>query len=52
MNVDRIMVDLERKHPGEREYHQAVREVLESIEDFYNTALINIRFGRENQDII
>ena len=36
MNVDLIMVDLEKKHPGEREYHQAVREVLESIEEFYN----------------
>ena len=36
MNVDRIMVDLEKKHPGEPEYHQAVREVLESIEEMYN----------------
>lgn len=36
MNVDLIMVDLEKKHPGEPEYHQAVREVLESIEEFYN----------------
>ena len=36
MNVDMIMVDLEKKHPGEPEYHQAVREVLESIEEFYN----------------
>ena len=36
MNVDRIMVDLEKKHPGEPEYHQAVREVLESIEETYN----------------
>ena len=36
MNVDRIMVDLEKKHPGEPEYHQAVREVLESIEEAYN----------------
>ena len=30
------MQDLERKHPGESEYLQAVREVLVSIEDVYN----------------
>jgi len=30
------MNDLVKKHPGEVEYHQAVREVLESIEDVYN----------------
>ena len=30
------MQDLERKHPGELEYLQAVREVLISIEDVYN----------------
>lgn len=30
------MADLERKHPGETEYLQAVREVLTSIEDVYN----------------
>jgi glutamate dehydrogenase (NADP+) len=36
MNVDKIMQDLIKKHPGENEYHQAVREVLESIEDVYN----------------
>lgn len=36
MNVENIMIDLERRHPGEPEYHQAVREVLESIEDVYN----------------
>ncbi len=30
------MQDLERKHPGEAEYLQAVREVLVSIEDVYN----------------
>jgi glutamate dehydrogenase (NADP+) len=36
MNVDLIMNDLVKKHPGEMEYHQAVREVLESIEDIYN----------------
>lgn len=37
MNVEKIMQDLERKHPGESEYLQAVREVLVSIEDVYNS---------------
>lgn len=36
MNTDKIMNDLERKNPGEVEYLQAVREVLESIEEIYN----------------
>ena len=36
MNVDQIMNDLIKKYPGEVEYHQAVREVLESIEEVYN----------------
>ncbi len=36
MNVDKLMNELERKHPGEKEYLQAVREVLESIEEVYN----------------
>lgn len=36
MNVDKIMKDLEKKHPGELEYLQAVREVLESIEEIVN----------------
>jgi glutamate dehydrogenase (NADP+) len=36
MNVDIKMVDLEKRHPGEQEYLQAVREVLESIEEIYN----------------
>lgn len=36
MEVEKIMTDLERKHPGEVEYLQAVREVLESIEEIYN----------------
>ena len=36
MNVEKIMQDLEAKHPGEAEYLQAVREVLESIVDVYN----------------
>lgn len=36
MNVDKFMNDLEKKHPGEIEYLQAVREVLESLEEIYN----------------
>jgi len=36
MEVEKIMQSLERKHPGELEYLQAVREVLESIKDVYN----------------
>ncbi|MDP4266965.1 MAG: NADP-specific glutamate dehydrogenase [Bacteroidota bacterium] len=36
MNVDKIMNDLEKKNPGEVEFLQAVREVLESIEDVVN----------------
>jgi glutamate dehydrogenase (NADP+) len=36
MEVEKIMQELERKHPGELEYLQAVREVLESIKDVYN----------------
>jgi glutamate dehydrogenase (NADP+) len=36
MNLEKIMNDLEKKHPGEVEYLQAVREVLESIEDVVN----------------
>jgi len=33
MDLNKIMNDLEKKHPGEVEYLQAVREVLESIEE-------------------
>ena len=36
MNVDNILFDLEKRNPCEREFHQAVREVLESIEEAYN----------------
>ncbi|MFO7938840.1 MAG: NADP-specific glutamate dehydrogenase [Bacteroidales bacterium] len=36
MNVDKLMQQLEQKHPGESEYLQAVHEVLESIEEIYN----------------
>ncbi|MCK5814540.1 MAG: NADP-specific glutamate dehydrogenase [Flavobacteriaceae bacterium] len=36
MNVKNIITSLETKHPGEKEYLQAVHEVLESIETIYN----------------
>jgi glutamate dehydrogenase (NADP+) len=36
MNLEKIMNDLEKKHPGEMEYLQAVREVLESLEEVVN----------------
>ena len=36
MNVAKVMADLEAKHPGEKEFLQAVHEVLESIEEVYN----------------
>src|SRR4030065_843030 len=36
MNVDKIINNLEKKHPGEVEYLQAVREVVKSIEEVYN----------------
>ena len=36
MNVNKILSDLEAKHPGEKEYIQAVREVLLSVQDVYN----------------
>jgi glutamate dehydrogenase (NADP+) len=36
MNVTDIMNGLEARHPGEKEYLQAVKEVLESIEEIYN----------------
>ena len=36
MNAQNILFDLEKKHPGEQEYLQAVREVLVSIQDVYN----------------
>ncbi len=36
MNINEIMANLEAKHPGEKEYLQAVKEVLLSVEDVYN----------------
>ncbi len=36
MEVEKIMQQLEQKHPGELEYLQAVHEVLLSVKDVYN----------------
>ncbi|MBQ0085596.1 MAG: NADP-specific glutamate dehydrogenase [Prevotella sp.] len=36
MDIKKLMADLEVKHPGEKEFLQAVKEVLISIEDVYN----------------
>ncbi|MCL1868051.1 MAG: NADP-specific glutamate dehydrogenase [Paludibacter sp.] len=36
MNLNKLMLQIEAKHPGEKEYLQAVREVLTTIEDVYN----------------
>ena len=36
MEIEKIMNNLEQKHPGEKEYLQAVKEVLLSIVDVYN----------------
>lgn len=36
MEVKQVLDDLKRRFPNEFEYHQAVEEVLESIEEVYN----------------
>ena len=36
MNVQTLMSELERRHPGESEYLQAVHEVLTTVEQAYN----------------
>ncbi len=36
MNIEKLIQQLEAKHPGEYEYLQAVKEVLMTIEDEYN----------------
>lgn len=36
MKSEQVLKNLIEKNPGEVEYHQAVREVLDSIEDVYN----------------
>lgn len=36
MDVKKLMADLDKKHPGEKEFLQAAHEVLVSIEEVYN----------------
>jgi len=36
MNIEKLMQSLEAKHPGEKEYLQAIHEVLMTIEEVYN----------------
>ena len=36
MNAQKVLEDLKRRFPGEPEYHQAVEEVLATIEEEYN----------------
>jgi glutamate dehydrogenase (NADP+) len=36
MKAEQVLADLRRRFPNEPEYHQAVHEVLESIEEVYN----------------
>ncbi|MDE6502957.1 MAG: glutamate dehydrogenase, partial [Muribaculaceae bacterium] len=36
MDINKILSDLEAKHPGEKEYLQAVKEVLLSVGDIYD----------------
>lgn len=36
MKAEQVLADLKRRFPNEPEYHQAVHEVLESIEETYN----------------
>lgn len=36
MKTEKILSELKRRFPNEPEYHQAVEEVLESIEEIYN----------------
>ena len=36
MNASKVLEDLKKRFPGETEYHQAVEEVLGTIEEEYN----------------
>ena len=36
LELDRFMAGLVRRNPGEREFHQAVREVAEKVIPFIN----------------
>lgn len=45
MNAKDVLTELKRRFPNEPEYHQAVAEVLTTIEDVYNQ---NIEFEKSN----
>ncbi len=45
MNAKDVLTELKRRFPNESEYHQAVAEVLTTIEDVYNQ---NIEFEKSN----
>ena len=36
MNINEILANLEARHPGEKEFLQAVKEVLLCVEETYN----------------
>jgi len=43
--INTFIADLESRTPGEKEFHQAVEEVIESVWDFYQK---NPRYQRAN----
>lgn len=45
MKAKDVLTELKRRFPNEPEYHQAVEEVLNTIEDTYNR---NIEFEKSN----
>ena len=45
MKAKAVLTELKRRFPNEPEYHQAVEEVLNTIEDTYNR---NIEFEKSN----
>ena len=47
MNTQDLMAKLQAKYPNEKEYLQAVHEVLESIEEVYNS-ILNSRMRRSS----
>ena len=44
-NINEFISDLENRTPGEKEFHQAVEEVIGSVWDFYKQ---NLRYQRAN----
>ena len=48
MNTNELMAKLQAKYQHEKEYLQAVHEVLESIEEVYNNVTSGLKPGRTN----